>query len=165
LKQSSELSERIYSEVVDKDVNTKYAGGRADAIYENVITNHGNIIATFKSTRELKTMLGEISDGLAEDREDEQRRRLQENICVFEEVPDLGGCTCVVTIDGFQAPGKCDKPSCENPTKLCDGSNNFPYIAFLRQGESSSCYPDACEQTFLMEILIVSLFSIHLSWL
>lgn len=124
-----DVSERIYSELMtpsDALWETSYQNGRQEAIYKNVITNHGNIITTFQATQQLKVMLGEISDGLEEDREEETRRRLQET------------CVNTTSADGYKDKGTCNATACEDFTRLCDGSFNFPYIANLRQGEFSN---------------------------
>lgn len=134
------ISEQTYGEVCtpsDSFWETNYQEGRQNAIYDNVITNHGNIITTFQATQQLKIMLGEISDGVKEANENEQRRRLLEIVCTDREGKVPAGCTCVDTsleAGGFSEPG-CEKPSCQDFTLLCDGiGNNYPYIAQLRQG-------------------------------
>ena len=69
-------------------------------------------------------MLGDIQDGLEGDREDrdDQTRRLQlEN--------------CVNTTEGFQPRGSCNETSCQDESRICDGSYNYPYIAKLITGE------------------------------
>ena len=99
--------------------------GRQYSIYKNVITNHGNIITTFQATQQLKIMLGEVSDGVKEANEallEDKNRRLQ-----------LEDCVNTTSADGFKRG--CNQTSCEDITKLCDGSPNYPYIATLRQGE------------------------------
>ena len=112
------VSENLYGEQAtpsDQVGETEFQKGRQDAIYENVITNHGNIIATFKGTEQLKVMLG----GVLEDEDNVLRRRLQSNSCEFDEIdPD---CTCVLTRNSGYISG-CTKPSCEDPTRLCDGT-------------------------------------------
>lgn len=119
------LSERLYFELVDKDKNAAFAGGRDNSIYRNVITNHGNIIQIFYAAQQLKTMLGEVSDVVKETNgalENDDRRRLQ-----------LKDCVNTTSADGFLP--QCSKVSCEDPAKLCDGSPNFKYIAFLQLGQ------------------------------
>lgn len=127
-----DISEQIYAEVVDVQ-DGDYEDDRHQTTYENVITNNGNIITTFYATQQLKVMLGEISDGIANIEEDleeeEQRRRLNEIDCV--NVTGVGwklGCTNV---------------TCEDPARLCDGSYNFPYIAYLKGGELEQFDNDA----------------------
>mmetsp|Transcript_14030 Transcript_14030/g.41087 ORF Transcript_14030/g.41087 Transcript_14030/m.41087 type:complete len:409 (+) Transcript_14030:3459-4685(+) len=92
-------------------------------------------------------MLGEISDGIAElaEEEEEQRRRMMEN-------------GCKSTADGYTNP--CDKVSCEDPTRFCDGSFNFEYVAFLRgagcdelDSDGDGLY-DVCEDRFRPEIVV-----------
>ena len=76
------LSNAELADVLVKLTNEQNA--RQEAIYANVITNHGNIIQTFYATQQLKVMLGDIGEGLEGDREDrdDQRRRLQEENCI-----------------------------------------------------------------------------------
>uniref|UniRef100_A0A7S4M8E9 Uncharacterized protein n=1 Tax=Odontella aurita TaxID=265563 RepID=A0A7S4M8E9_9STRA len=145
-KQVVSISKKIFDVVVDGQ-NFRFAGDRQKAIYENVITNHGNIITTFHATQQLKVMLGEISDGIAElaEEEEEQRRRMMEN-------------GCKSTADGYTNP--CDKVSCEDPTRFCDGSFNFEYVAFLRgagcdelDSDGDGLY-DVCEDRFRPEIVV-----------
>ena len=124
-------------EVVDKGKDGAFAGGRDDSIYNNVITNHGNIIQTFYATQQLKTMLGDVQTGLEGDREerDEQRRRrLQSVPCTYAEGLDLTDCTCVDTSRGF-SPAPCGVISCQNENKLCDGTYNYPLISELITGK------------------------------
>jgi len=136
-----DISDKIYAEIVD-GTNAAYTSGRQESIYENVITNHGNIITTFQATQQLKIMLGEVSDGVKEANEalldEDRRRRLRDVECTDREGKVPENCTCVDTsleAGGFSEPG-CAKASCQDLTKLCDGiGNNYPYIAELRQGE------------------------------
>lgn len=129
-----ELSQKIYDEVVDEG-DADYESERQTAIYENSILNARNVITTFHATQQLKVMLGDISEGLEGIREGENDRRLlQSNSCVYTEGSELSPeCTCVSTNDGFQLG--CRIPSCEDPTRLCDGSYNYQYIAALLTGE------------------------------
>ena len=122
-----------------------YSGDRSNSIYENVITNHGNIIATFYATQQVKVMLGELADAMAdEEDEDDRRRRLSD---------------CVSTAHGYSSTD-CSAVSCEDPTRMCDGSFNFPYVASLEGGE------------YVTELLLSywtavspSQFALHFSWL
>jgi len=124
----SDVSDRAYSEVCTpspSQVESDEMKGRQYSIYKNVITNHGNIITTFQATQQLKIMLGEVSDGVKEANEallEDKNRRLQ-----------LEDCVNTTSADGFKRG--CNQTSCEDITKLCDGSPNYPYIATLRQGE------------------------------
>ena len=134
------ISEQVYGEQAtpsDQEGETEFIKGRQDAIYENVITNHGNIITTFKSTLQLKQLLGGVLDNQEEDEEgnDPTRRRLQSKSCVFEEIGS--DCTCVLTGDSGYVPG-CTKPACEDIRRLCNGAFNYKYIADQRQGEFSN---------------------------
>lgn len=114
-----DVSEKIYSEIVDGQ-NGNFEDDRQQSIYENVITNHANIRVVFAASQQLKVMLGEISEGLREEEEEEElRRRLTAD--------------CISTSDGFQAD--CSKPSCEDPARICDGSFNFNYTAYLKGGK------------------------------
>ena len=138
-----DISERIYGELCTSDgVDFARQQGRQEAIYENTITNHGNIIQTFYATQQLKVMLGDISEGLdgdREDRDDQGRRLLLEN--------------CIDTTAGYLSP-PCAQSSCQDPTKLCDSSNNYPYIASLIQAgcndldSDGSGKDDDCEDRF-----------------
>ena len=78
----------------------------------------GNIITTFHATQQLKLMLGEISEGLAEDDHDDGRRLTE----------------CINTTFGVFEMPPCSLPSCQDPSKLCDGSNKYQHIAYLMQG-------------------------------
>ena len=124
---SLDIAQKIYDEVVDGG-NANYESERQTAIYENSILNARNVITTFHATQQLKVMLGDISEGLEGIREDENGRRLQTQCSELS--PE---CTCVSTNDGFQLG--CSIPSCEDPTRLCDGSYNYQYIATLLTGE------------------------------
>lgn len=126
-RQAMDISQRIYDEVVGGK-NSAYAGERQESIYENAIANHGNIITTFYATQQLKVMLGEISDGIAEEREDENRR--------------LAVDDCDEISPPYRFP--CNKVSCADPTRYCDGGFNYPYIAFLKGGEFTSKITDCC---------------------
>ena len=129
-----DISQKIYDEVVD-GADSNYESERQTAIYENSILNARNVITTFHATQQLKVMLGDSSEGLEGIREGENDRRLlQSNSCVYTEGSELSPeCTCVSTNDGFQLG--CRIPSCEDPTRLCDGSYNYQYIAALLTGE------------------------------
>lgn len=118
------VSSQIYKEVVDAK-NGASTKAQQEAIYDNVSTNHGNIGVLFTLGNQLKSMLGEIGEGLEDIRDsiddEEDRRRLEE-------------VDCKNTTDGFlSAP--CFEPSCQDRRRLCDGSNNFAVIAPLRQGK------------------------------
>lgn len=120
LKVAHVISKILFGKIVEKQ-NRKYEIERQKSIYENVITNHGNIITTFYATQQLKVMLGEISEGIAKDEEDENRRLA------------LADC---VDANSFVYP--CDKLLCDDPTKYCDGGPNYPLIAGLKGGKSAS---------------------------
>lgn len=113
-----ELSERFYAEIVNEQ-NSDFEKSRQEAQYKNIFTVNANIIQTFRSSQRVGVLLGEIAEGVASD--DERRRRLSSD--------------CVSTRGGFIFG--CSKPSCEEPTRICDGSFNYPLIAILEGGELS----------------------------
>ncbi|KAL9191170.1 hypothetical protein ACHAXT_000876, partial [Thalassiosira profunda] len=123
INQALDLSEKLYSEIVGGQ-GSAFESNRQDVINRNVATNHGNIITVFQATQQLKVMLGEVAESLAElDEDEEERRRLQEN--------------CVSTKDEFfpkqdKFTRECSQVSCEDPTRICDGTFNFPYVAYLK---------------------------------
>jgi hypothetical protein len=87
------------------------------AVYENVITIHGNIITTHNMLSNVLTIVSGIkqkTDRLA-------RCRMQ--------VID-----CTNTSLGYF--DNCSKPSCKNPTRFCDGSFNYEYISQLEGGKN-----------------------------
>ena len=128
-----DISQKIYDEVAGgQDAN--YESERQTAIYQNSILNARNVITTFHATQQLKVMLGDISEGLEGIREGENNRRLlQSKTCVYTEYTDGQECTCVSTNYGFQSG--CNITSCEDPTRICDGAYNYPYISTLLTGE------------------------------
>jgi len=83
-----------------------------------VKTIHGNIIATHKLLLQVQTIVTGTYTGL---KDKGAIRRLQVIDCI--------NTTLVGYVDN------CSKPSCENPTKLCDGSFNYEYISQLEGGE------------------------------
>jgi hypothetical protein len=87
------------------------------AVYENMITTHGNILIAGNN---LLTVLDYVT-GIKQKTDKLTRRRMQ--------VVD-----CTNTTLGFV--DNCRKPSCENPTRLCDGSFNYEYISQLKGGEN-----------------------------
>lgn len=111
-----DISEHLYAEIVDnQDADAVEEIG--SVVYQNVKTIHGNIIATFRK-------LGQVSDmlGLVKAKTDRlPNRRL--------EVTD-----CINTTLGYV--NNCSKPSCETPTRFCDGSFNYQYISQLEGGEN-----------------------------
>jgi hypothetical protein len=92
-----------------------------DSTYENVIKNHGNIITTFK---QLRLVAENLNAKALQDFERENR--------------NLQLVDCESTVLGFKE--QCDKPSCEDRTRLCDGSWNYRYIATLEGGEFSTAH-------------------------
>ena len=111
-----DISEHLYAEIVDnQDADAVEEIG--SVVYQNVKTIHGNIMATFRK-------LGQVSDmlGLVKAKTDRlPNRRL--------EVTD-----CISTTLGYV--NNCSKPSCETPTRFCDGSFNYEYISQLEGGEN-----------------------------
>jgi len=127
-----DIAQKIYSEVVDEG-DADYESERQTAIYENSILNARNIITTFHATQQLKVMLGDISEGVEGIQEDVSNRRLSS--CVYTEGSELSpDCTCVSTDEGGFQLG-CSITSCEDPTRICDGSYNYQYISTLLTGE------------------------------
>jgi len=85
------------------------------AVYENVKTIHGNVISTHNLLKQVQAIVSGLKTSTT------PRRRLQVIDCI--------NTTLVGYVDN------CIKPSCENPTKLCDGSFNYEYISRLEGGE------------------------------
>ena len=109
-----DISEHVYGEIVDGQ-DGDAAAEQDSAVYENVITIHGNVIATHNLLSQVRTIVSGLQTGAS------SRRRLQ--------VIDCTNTTLAGYVDN------CSKPSCENPTKLCDGSFNYEYISQLEGGE------------------------------
>jgi hypothetical protein len=110
------ISEHLYAEIVDgKDGDA--AAEQDAAVYKNVLTIHKNVIATYDQVSELKKLVLQGQTGASSN-----ARRLQVIDCTN------------TTLSGYV--DNCNKPSCENPTKLCDGSYNYEYIYQLERGES-----------------------------
>jgi hypothetical protein len=112
-----DISEHVYAEIVDEQ-DDDAAKDQAAAVYENVITIHGNVIATHNLLSRVQTIVSGTNSGL---KQKGVIRRLQ--------VIDCTNTTLAGYVDN------CSKPSCENPTKLCDGSFNYEYISQLEGGE------------------------------
>ena len=109
-----DISEQVNAEIVDGQ-DGDAAAEQDSAVYENVITIHGNVIATHTLLSQVRTIVSGFQTGAS------SRRRLQVIDCTN------------TTLAGYVA--NCSKPSCENPTKLCDGSFNYEYISQLEGGE------------------------------
>jgi hypothetical protein len=109
-----DISEHVYAEIVDGQ-DGDAAAEQDSAVYENVITIHGNVIATHNLLSQVRTIVSGLQTGAS------SRRRLQ--------VIDCTNTTLAGYVDN------CSKPSCENPAKLCDGSFNYEYISQLEGGE------------------------------
>ncbi len=111
-----DISEHLYGEIVDGQDGDAAAEQDA-AVYENVITTHGNILIAEKH---LLNVLSIVS-GIKQKTDKLARRHMQ--------VVD-----CTNTTLGFV--DNCRKPSCENPILFCDGSFNYEYISQLEGGEN-----------------------------
>jgi hypothetical protein len=109
-----DISEQVYKETVDSQ-DGDAAANQDSAVYENVITIHGNVIATHNILKNVEKIVSGLQTGAS------SRRRLQVIDCTN------------TTLAGYVT--NCSKPSCENPTKLCDGSFNYEYISQLEGGE------------------------------
>ncbi len=112
-----DISEQVYAEIVDEH-DDDAAKDQAAAVYENVITIHGNVYATHTLLSQVYTIVTGTNTGL---KNNKVIRRLQVIDCIN------------TTLAGYV--DNCSKPSCENPTKLCDGSFNYEYISQLEGGE------------------------------
>jgi hypothetical protein len=110
-----DISEHLYAEIVDGQ-DGDAAAEQNTAVYENVITIHGNILTTHNDLLNVLSIVSSIEQNTSA-----RRRRMQ--------VVD-----CVNTTLGYV--GDCRKPSCEHPTRLCDGSFNYEYISQLKGGEN-----------------------------
>jgi hypothetical protein len=115
---SLDLSEVLYAELVDER-DDEFRGEKINDVHANVITVNGNVISIFNTVEHLRVLLGGIQDGLADD-EGETNRRLQL-------------IDCISTANGYTL--QCNKPSCEDPTRLCDGSFNYKHISQLKFGK------------------------------
>ena len=118
LQLALDISNHIYTEIVDKKVNSAYSTDVTMSMYDNIITSFGNINTVFAATQQLKTILGNIADELDED--DENRRRMlieEEDECVPTDKCCLGDCECT------------------DPTKFCNCTNNYRYISGLLGGK------------------------------
>jgi hypothetical protein len=109
-----DISEHTYAEIVDGHYGDS-ASEKAAAAYENVITIHRNILTTNSVLKNVLDIVTGVKTKVG------ARRRL--------EVID-----CTNTTLGYV--DNCRKPSCENPTRFCDGSFNYEYISQLKGGEN-----------------------------
>ncbi len=110
-----DLSEHLYTEIVDKQ-DDDAAEEQVSAIYQNVITIHGNIISTHNMLSQVLTVVSGIDKKVTN-----PLRRMQVNDCISTKLGYVHNCS---------------KPSCESPTRLCDGSFNYEYISQLEGGEN-----------------------------
>ena len=115
---SLDLSEVLYAELVDER-DDEFRGEKINDVHANVITVNGNVISIFNTVEHLRVLLGGIQDGLADD-EGETKRRLQL-------------IDCISTANGYTL--QCNKPSCEDESRLCDGSVNYKYISHQKFGK------------------------------
>jgi hypothetical protein len=118
IHQALDLSEVLYAELVDER-DDEFRGEKINDVHANLITVNGNVISIFNTVEHLRVLLGGIQDGLAGD-EGETNRRLQST-------------DCTSTANGYTL--QCNKPSCEDPTRLCDGSVNYQHISELKFGK------------------------------
>jgi hypothetical protein len=109
-----DISEHTYGEIVDGHYGDS-ASEKAAAAYENVITIHRNILTSNSVLKNVLDIVTGVKTKVG------ARRRL--------EVID-----CTNTTLGYV--DNCRKPSCENPTRFCDGSFNYEYISQLKGGEN-----------------------------
>ncbi|KAL3778621.1 hypothetical protein ACHAW5_005068 [Stephanodiscus triporus] len=132
--------EKEYKKKVDGK-NAEHQLDLLESTYENVNKNHANIITTFK---QLKLVAENLNAKALEDSQRENR---------FLQLRD-----CESTVSGFKE--HCNKPSCEDRTRLCDGSWNYLYIATL---EGAGCdgfdsdgdgKTDVCEDRFPPELYV-----------
>jgi hypothetical protein len=115
-----DISEQVYSEIVVSQDDSA-AAEKDSVIDQNVITIHGNVISTNKLLVQVQEL---VCNGLKLNCEKvgvTSGRRLRVIDCTN------------TTLSGYV--DNCSKPSCENPTKLCDGSFNYQYISQLAGGE------------------------------
>lgn len=115
---SLDLSEVLYAELVDER-DDEFRGEKINDVHANVITVNGNVISIFNTVEHLRVLLGGIQDGLAND-EGETNRRLQ-------------SIDCISTANGYTL--QCNKPSCEDQKRLCDGSVNYMHISQEKYGK------------------------------
>lgn len=115
---SLDLSEVLYAELVDER-DDEFRGEKINDVHANVITINGNVISIFKTVEHLRVLFGGIQDGLA-DNEGDTNRRLQ-------------SIDCTSTANGYTL--QCNKPSCEDPDRLCDGSFNYKHISQKKFGK------------------------------
>ena len=109
------LSELLYGEIVDGQDDAA-AAEQDSAVYENVITIHGNVIQTFNQLSRVLTIVSGSPTGQS------SRRRLQVIDCI--------NTTLGEDVDN------CSKPFCDKPEKLCDGRINYEYISQRKNGEN-----------------------------
>ncbi len=112
-----DMSEHVYAEIVDGQ-DGDAAAEQDSAVYKNVITIHKNVYATHTLMSHVYDIVTGTNTGL---KQKGFIRRLQ--------VIDCTNTTLAGYVDN------CSKPSCENPSKLCDGSFNYEYISQLEGGE------------------------------
>ena len=109
-----DISELVYAEIVDGQ-DGDAAAEQDTAVYENVITIHGNIIATHNLVSQVHQLVSGLQTGTS------SSWRLQVIDCTNATLGNVDNCS---------------KPSCENPTRLCNGSFNYEYISQLKGGEN-----------------------------
>jgi hypothetical protein len=114
-----DISEQVYAEIVDGQDGDASAE-QESAVYQNAITTHGNVIAVGQLVEQLLTIHGVARTGGGF-----SRRRLQVIDCISTTLGNDYNCTT-------------NKPLCEDPTQLCDGSVNYKYISQLKRGENDT---------------------------
>jgi hypothetical protein len=117
LKLAIGISDQIYKEVVEIQ-NAAATAAKSNSVYDNLFIINDNIATTHTAVSQILTIVAGIqpkTDLI------QARRRMQ--------VVD-----CTNTTDGYL--DNCNKPSCENPARLCDGSLNYAYISQLKGGEN-----------------------------
>jgi len=147
------ISERLYKEIVTVQDLGVVSEVRT-ATYKNVITNHKNIITTFKGVKQLKKQLGDISDTLEEikaaqaddsdDDSDDGRRMLE----VLQEPSETDRCVMF--------PNTC---SCDDPFYLYNCKPNYAHIQVQEfagcdgQDSDGNSMIDDCEDRFAPTII------------
>lgn len=102
---------------MDKQDST-YVSDVRNANYENIITNHKNIITTFKAVKQVKKLLGEVAANVEASQEEDENQRKLELSC-----PETSKCKLKVC--------RCDDPQFD-----CDCKPDFTYI---REQEFAGC--------------------------
>lgn len=118
-----DLSVWNYDETVTP-VNEEAGEEQYTAVYENLFVINENIVTSHGDIEKILIMLNGIRSNTGV-----TRRRMEV-------------IACTNTTDGYL--DNCNKPSCENPTRLCDGSLNYDYISQLKGGETCDNTKGCC---------------------